>query len=1774
MPDLEGGSVRDIVLRVLVDASDFGPELARLRAEVRAATSEHVTGNDAVARSTERATAATKREGDQAATSGAITAKQLKDKIDLLQKVVRLQESSERSVENARRRAANSPEAQQAAQLEKAHVAALEAEKRRIAEIGKAQGQALELEKKRVQDQAKLHGQALDINRKNAATALAIEQKKNADLATAHGQALEVNRRRDAADLAAQQKQNADMAREHGQALEINKRYDDAQARMHGQAIEENKRHNERLRRLAEQSDRDRRRRVSTFGGAIAEFVGIPRSYARDFADVFQQITNGAGKSETALRRVSMTFSKMRQDAKAVSAAGGGGGGGFFTNLLGGLGDMADNVGDALSRLAKNSLGQRFWIAVLISAIGPLIAAFGAVGAAALAVGNTMVSLAGSVAALPGLFAAAATGLGALVVAFQPLSAAFKAFTKLQQAQAEAAASNGRSQQEAADKVADAHRTYNRAAREIVDAQRDERRAQRNLNDARREATRDLENLRAQLARTSLDEEGAVLAVKRALDDYRRALADPTATNLDREEALHRYKQSEQDLLDLRTKNKRLVQDAAEAERRGVEGSDRVLDARSALADVQDRVAASNETLAKAARDLRAAQAEQQAGSPAILKAQQELNASLAKMGPNTRAVANAIFGLDGKTKGLADRWAVLKKQVAESVFGPIVGQLGKLNPLVGVLETLLSKAGAAMGGVIAKGIAMVSSGPWTKDFNALADNNAKLISTMGDAGLSVADAFRHITMAAAPFTQWIADTIKRLADDFDRWAESGRKSGSIARFLDMVKERIGQVMAIAGNLFSVFKSVFFASSDFTGDFLDKLIDITGQWKAWGKEQEGPLSSFRQWLERTKPLLKDIWHFVSELVKSIAKIAADPHNIREAQRIFRSLADDVLPALVGIITKLSESQAISKVVEAIGGIAKAVQGLLDAGGGTALTAFATGIEWTGKALGYLLQLGPVANILGTIAVALGILAGASLFARFTGLLKVADLLRTILRLRRTGGVGAGLLDILLGRDAGTTALNRQAKALGVPAGSIAGTGGVVPHLTRIERLLGRILTAIETCCAKLLRAAGTSRPSSSRATPGTVAPSGSRGTGRATSRATPGSVAPSGSRSTGRSTTVPGRATVVEVDDGGMRAAARALDGAAVALDRSAAALLRAAAALARAAGVEVLDDLGTPIVGGTGGGKRTTGTGGGAEKAPRRGGRLRGLGGGLLSGAGIALDVLALGQLGSDVAKGNDIDPLSALFAALGAGDLARRAAPTVGRVAGRVAPSLGRLLPSLGGGGLARVAPMLTNPVTATAAAAVAAVAGGAYLGSRSDTRPGDVFGGSRTLSQGFSARNVGLDLLHFSPLGQASFLTSKAAKGDLNVGENVGKAVSKLDSAWDGAYEGFMRAVGSPLAKFFTETLPKTFHDLPGRLMAVLRDLPDRIGDLAHQAGVRVGRALRAGFLYLVRDLPKQIARLWSAAYEGFMRHVGSPIAKWFRGIPKFFTETIPKLWSGAYEAFMHAIGSPVAKWVRGIPRFFTESIPNWFKSLPRWFEKEVKEPVQKWILGIPKFFTESLPNWFKGVGHWLKVYAIDPVWNWIKGIPRFFTETLPNWFSGVGPWFNQHVVEPVVRFIGSIPARAIAAVENSAPVQFLKGIWEGVTGHASGGLVTGAADGRADTKLIRVTPGEHITRKRVVDKPAAKRLLADLNEERIDPAQIYAALNIATRSINLPANLPTNVAASAVSSVVNNSSTTNRSGGLHTGDITINNPVRERSNRSMRRTLQTLALLGDR
>lgn len=302
--------------------------------------------------------------------------------------------------------------------------------------------------------------------------------------------------------------------------------------------------------------------------------------------------------------------------------------GGNFTQINNNITNITNNAGRAERGLSSMGSVRFGGLASAITALVPALV--GAVGAAS--------ALGGALAAIGGTAAVGLSGVGD----------AFKAM-------GDAASQSGSDAAAAANRIADAQDGVRRAQDSVTDAQKTAKQAQDDLNDSYEQASRALRDMNDQLADAELSQESAEIALARAQEARNKVYSDGKSSKLDRAEADNRVNTAAQRVKEARSRTADQREDTAEANAKGVGGSEIVTKAQDAKTAADKALTNAQVDLAKSMRDLADAQKGASAGADKYAEA-------LAKLSPNARSFVQAM-------QALAPEWKNLRLAVQDRMF-------------------------------------------------------------------------------------------------------------------------------------------------------------------------------------------------------------------------------------------------------------------------------------------------------------------------------------------------------------------------------------------------------------------------------------------------------------------------------------------------------------------------------------------------------------------------------------------------------------------------------------------------------------------------------------------------------------------------------------------------------------------------------------------------------------------------------------------------------------------------------------------------------------------------------------------------------------------------------------------------------------------------------------------------------------------------------------------------------------------------------------------------
>ncbi|MFF5537878.1 peptidoglycan DD-metalloendopeptidase family protein [Streptomyces cinerochromogenes] len=420
----------------------------------------------------------------------------------------------------------------------------------------------------------------------------------------------------------------------------------------------------------------------------------------------------------------------------------------------------------------------------------------------------------------------------------------------------------GQAAARAMDQRRQAAENVERAERSLADAKRQSTDAERALTQARKDAFEQLAEYNDRLAAGKLDQKDAALRVQEAQEELNRVLADPTATDLQKERAQLAYEQARQAQREQTTQYKQLQDEAKKAKEAGVDGNEDVKRATDDVKDAQQNVKDQTEALAKAHKDAAKAEVEaaqqvadaQRALSDAVQSAADtqvqaadsiasaergvasarlssiDTTASatskadayreaLAKLTPEQRDLYDSIAGPKGLTAAYKD-WS---KSVQPDVLPLFTrGVDGAKNSLPG-LTPLVQNAADAVRELMDRASGQLKT-PFWRGFKKDIEESAKpAIVGLGVAFGNVFKGMAGIVDAFLPHMDGISQGMQDITGRFADWGSNLKGSPEFEGFLDYVHQHGPVVADTLGKIGGAFLDVAVALEPFTDVILELL---------------------------------------------------------------------------------------------------------------------------------------------------------------------------------------------------------------------------------------------------------------------------------------------------------------------------------------------------------------------------------------------------------------------------------------------------------------------------------------------------------------------------------------------------------------------------------------------------------------------------------------------------------------------------------------------------------------------------------------------------------------------------------------------------------------------------------------------------------------------------------------------------------------------------------------------------------------------------------------
>jgi hypothetical protein len=406
-----------------------------------------------------------------------------------------------------------------------------------------------------------------------------------------------------------------------------------------------------------------------------------------------------------------------------------------------------------------------------------------------------------------------------------------------------------RARQDAGQRIAAADRQVEQAEQSLASAQKQAKAAQDALTRARKDAAEQLVDLNNQLIDGKLQQEQATLDLQEAAAQYNAVLEDPQATNREKEQARITYEQQQQQYKELVISNQRLQEQTDDANKKGVEGSDQVVQAKQQITQANQQVRSSEQDLADAQKGARQARIEESrtladaerrvADAQVDLRqktvqtgidgttAMDNLNYAMSQLSPTGQEFARFLYGLKpllDEIRGAAQKGLLPGVQRGISLlvktYGPeFVKFVGTLAKVLGDLFFQGSKALTA---------------PWWHDFfRQIAAVAPKLLGLLGQIFLDLAEGFAGVLEAFIPYAPEFLKLVLELTGAFADWGKSLGGSKGFQTFITYVRKEMPKIVTLFGLVLDIVLKLLIGLAP----YIDKLLDFFIKGLGWLAQQ-------------------------------------------------------------------------------------------------------------------------------------------------------------------------------------------------------------------------------------------------------------------------------------------------------------------------------------------------------------------------------------------------------------------------------------------------------------------------------------------------------------------------------------------------------------------------------------------------------------------------------------------------------------------------------------------------------------------------------------------------------------------------------------------------------------------------------------------------------------------------------------------------------------------------------------------------------------------------
>jgi len=298
------------------------------------------------------------------------------------------------------------------------------------------------------------------------------------------------------------------------------------------------------------------------------------------------------------------------------------------------------------------------------------------------------------------------------------------------------------------------------------------------------------------------------------------------------------------------------------------------------------------------------------------------------KFAEEMKALPPAAQAFVKQIKDLKPTLQGLQNVAAQGLFPGVTQGIKSAMGALGPVRSVVGNTAKALGSLAAEAGKLVGGKAFGADIERIGNRNATIIKTLGEAGLSLADALRHVLVAAGPLNSWLAKMAKNFADNVDAAAKTGRETGKLRDFFDKTRHVLSQLGAILANVSGGLFNIGKAGSELGGQMLTDITKLTAKFKEWTESPAG-IKAITKYFKNLKGPLREMGKLFIALIKSFIRVS----QTKGFENTIVTVRERLLPALEDLFTAVQGGftpalvNALSSFVELMTNLSEASGGL-------------------------------------------------------------------------------------------------------------------------------------------------------------------------------------------------------------------------------------------------------------------------------------------------------------------------------------------------------------------------------------------------------------------------------------------------------------------------------------------------------------------------------------------------------------------------------------------------------------------------------------------------------------------------------------------------------------------------------------------------------------------------------------------------------------------------------------------------------------------------------